>query len=103
MLELKRTVYLGLLKRGVNWTAEKTAATEELQTAHLANIKRLLHSKKLLLAGPFADNGVLRGLFVFKVASVDEAKEVAETDPAIRAGRLTIELHPWLIPEGILQ
>ncbi len=96
------TAYLGLLTRGAKWTPEKTPATEELQKAHLANINRLAETKKLVVAGPFGDNGTLRGIFVFKVASLDEAKELAETDPAVKAGRLAIEMHPWLVPEGVL-
>src|SRR6266850_814687 len=96
------TAYLGLLTRGAKWTPEKTPATEELQKAHMANINRLAETKKLVVAGPFGDDGTLRGIFVFKVASLDEAKELAETDPAVKAGRLAIEMHPWLVPEGVL-
>jgi uncharacterized protein YciI len=96
------TVYLGLLTRGEKWTPEQTPATEELQKAHLANISQLAQAKKLALAGPFGDHGTLRGIFVFKVGSLAEAKEIAETDPSVKAGRLAVEMHPWLIPEGIL-
>jgi uncharacterized protein YciI len=96
------TAYLGLLKRGEKWTPEKTPATAELQKAHLANINRLAEMKKLVVAGPFGDDGQLRGIFVFKVASIDEARALAETDPAVKAGRLAIEMHPWLVPEGVL-
>jgi uncharacterized protein YciI len=96
------TAYLGLLTRGAMWTPEKTPATEELQKAHMANINRLAEMKKLVVAGPFGDDGNLRGIFIFKVASLDEAKALAETDPAVIAGRLAIEMHPWLVPEGIL-
>jgi uncharacterized protein YciI len=96
------TAYLALLTRGAKWTPEKTPATEELQKAHLANINRLAEMKKLVVAGPFGDNGQLRGIFVFKVASIDEARALTETDPAVRAGRLAIDVHPWLVPEGIL-
>lgn len=96
------TAYLGLLTRGAKWTPEKTPATEELQKAHMANINRLAETKKLVVAGPFGDNGTLRGIFVFKVATLEEAKELAETDPAVKAGRLAIEMHPWLVPEGVL-
>lgn len=96
------TAYLGFLKRGDKWTPEKTPATAELQKAHLANINRLAETKKLVVAGPFGDDGQLRGIFVFKVASLEEAKALAETDPAVQAGRLAIEMHPWLVPEGVL-
>jgi uncharacterized protein len=96
------TAYLGFLKRGAKWTPEKTPATAELQKAHLANINRLAEMKKLVVAGPFGDDGTLRGIFVFRVASLDEAKTLAETDPAVKAGRLAIDMHPWLVPEGIL-
>jgi uncharacterized protein YciI len=96
------TAYLGLLKRGEKWTPEKTPATAELQKAHLANIMRLAELKKLVVAGPFGDDGQLRGIFVFKVASLEEARALAETDPAVQAGRLAIEMHPWLVPEGVL-
>jgi uncharacterized protein YciI len=96
------TAYLAFLTRGAKWTPEKTPATEELQKAHIANIVRLADLKKLVVAGPFGDNGQLRGIFVFKVASLEEARALTETDPAVKAGRLAIDLHPWLVPEGIL-
>ncbi len=96
------TTYLAFLSRGPKWTAEKTTETDELQKAHLANIGRLAEMKKLVVAGPFGDDGKLAGIFVFKVASLDEAKALAATDPAVKAGRLVLDVHPWLVPEGIL-
>jgi len=96
------TAYLALLTRGAKWTPEKTPATEELQKAHMANIIRLAGMKKLVVAGPFGDNGQLRGIFVFKVGSLDEARALTETDPAVQAGRLALDIHPWLVPEGVL-
>jgi len=96
------TAYIGFLSRGSKWTPEKTPQTEELQKAHMANINRLADTKKLVVAGPFGDNGQLRGIFVFKVGSLEEAKELAATDPAVQAGRLSIDMHPWRVPEGIL-
>jgi uncharacterized protein YciI len=96
------TAYLGFLNRGKKWTPEQTPATQQLQEAHLANINRLAALKKLVVAGPFGDDGNLRGIFVFRVATLEEARSLAETDPAVQAGRLEIDMHPWLVPEGIL-
>ena len=96
------TAYLGFLSRGPKWTPAKTPETEALQKAHIANIVRLAEMKKLVVAGPFGDDGTLRGIFVFKVGSLAEAKELAETDPAVKAGRLIIDMHTWSVPEGIL-
>lgn len=94
--------YLAFLVRGDKWTPERTPQTEEIQRAHLANINRLAEMKKLVVAGPFGDNGRLRGIFVFKVGSLAEAKELANTDPAVQAGRLALLVYPWWVPEGML-
>ena len=66
-------------------------------------MRRLAEMKKLIVAGPFGDDGILRGIFVFRVASLEEAKALTQTDPAVQAGRLAIDLHPWQVPEGILR
>lgn len=96
------TAYLAFLVRGEKWTPEKTLQTEAIQKAHLANINRLAEMKKLVVAGPFGDNGTLRGIFVFRVDSIEEARSLAASDPAVQAGRLALQIHPWLVPEGIL-
>lgn len=94
--------YFAFLTRGDKWSPEKTSQSEELQKAHLANIVRLAEEKKLVVAGPFGGNNRLRGIFVFKVGSLEEAQELARTDPAVQAGRLALEIRPWLVPEGML-
>ncbi len=95
------TYYVGLIYRGPKWTKEVTPEVMELQKAHLANIGRMAKSGKLVLAGPFIDDGELRGMYVFQVDSLEEAEELCNTDPAVEAGRLRIELHPWYSARGI--
>ena len=94
--------FLAFLTRGEKWTPEKTPATEEIQKGHMANMNRLAEMKTLVAAGPFGDNGRLRGIFVFRVASLEEAKALTATDPAVQAGRLAMDIHPWMVPEGVL-
>jgi len=98
------TVYLGFLKKGPNRKEGdgETPEVQELQKAHIANINRLAGLKKLVVAGPFGDDGALRGIFVFRVDSLQEAQDLAATDPMIKIGRLVLELHPWQVPEGVL-
>jgi uncharacterized protein YciI len=98
------TVYLGFLKKGPNRKDgdDQFPEVQELQKAHLANINRLAGLKKLIVAGPFGDDGVLRGIFVFRVGSLQEAQDLCATDPMVKIGRLVVELHPWQVPEGVL-
>jgi uncharacterized protein YciI len=98
------TVYLAFLKKGPNRKDGdgETSAVQELQKAHLANINRLAEMKKLIVAGPFGDDGVLRGIFVFRVGSLQEAQDLCATDPMVKIGRIAVELHPWQVPEGVL-
>ena len=99
------TVYMGLLKRGpraAEWDA-KPGELAELQEVHLANNARLVESGKLVLLGPFTDDGYWRGVFVFKVDSLEEAQALAATDPSVQAGRLAFEFHPWMIEKGAIR
>jgi uncharacterized protein YciI len=68
----------------------------------MANIRAMWEAKKLIVAGPFGDDGDLRGVFLFQVASLEEAKALAATDPAVKAGRLAVEIHPWWVEKRAL-
>ena len=85
---------MAYLKRGPK-RDQDSATAEQLQKAHLENINRMAEEGKLVVAGPFMDDGDVRGIYIFNVSTVEEAKVLTETDPAIKAGRLEMELHPW--------
>ena len=99
-----KTVYFGFLKKGPNRKEgdDKTPEVQDLQKAHIANIMRLAETKKLVMAGPFDEDGDLRGVFVFRVDTLKEAQELAATDPMIKIDRLKIDLYPWQVPVGVI-
>lgn len=96
------TYYMGFLKRGPKWTGEATAETAKIQEGHMAHMKKSADAGHLILAGPFADNTDLRGILVYKTKTLEEAKAIAELDPAVQSGRLVVELHPWMTQKGYL-
>ncbi len=93
----------GLLVRGPKWTSAQTEDSKKIQSGHMANINRLAELGKLVLAGPYFSGGDRAGVFIFKVDSIEEAESLTNTDPAVIAGRLKIELHHWLVPKGMLK
>ncbi len=93
---------MAFLKAGPNRNQDEDEAAR-LQRAHLDNIGRMAQAGQLVLAGPFLDDGELRGIYIFNVATVEEARALTETDPAIQAGRLVMELHPWYGSAALLE
>ncbi|MEZ4992285.1 MAG: YciI family protein [Saprospiraceae bacterium] len=89
-----KSYVMAFLKAGPNRDRSPEEA-QELQRAHLDNIGRMAAAGQLVLAGPFLDDGALRGIYIFNVATVEEAQALTATDPAIQAGSLVMELHPW--------
>ncbi|WP_194973737.1 YciI family protein [Aquiflexum lacus] len=74
------------------YTPEEKA---EIQKGHMANITKLAEMEKLILAGPFFGNDTMRGIFIFNVNSKEEAEELTNTDPAVQAGVLKMDLKEW--------
>lgn len=95
------TYYVGILRKGPKWTAEVTEDTKKIQAGHMANINKMAATGKLVVAGPFADGGDPRGLYIFKADSIDEVKAMDADDPAVQAGRLVVDVRPWMAAKGI--
>ena len=93
---------MAFLKEGPTQLKD-SAANMQLQMAHLKNIGRLAAEGKLVVAGPFLDDQPLRGIFIFNVETVEEAKKLTETDSAIKAGALVMELHPFYCSAALMQ
>ena len=71
-------------------------ARNAMFAGHMANIGRLAKEGKLALAGPFMqDPAGWRGLYVFAVDDIEQAKALVATDPVIIQGEMVAEYHPW--------
>jgi uncharacterized protein YciI len=91
---MKKYVFC-LLKTGTNTTASKEE-TKKLFEEHMANIGKLVKEGKLVVAGPFMKNDRnYRGIYIFNVETIEEAKALVATDPAIQSNLLEAELTPW--------
>lgn len=93
---------MAFLRKGPNRSTDKVVA-DSLQKAHMDNITRMADEGKLVVAGPFLNDGDLRGIYIFNVTTIEEAKQLTETDPAIIAGSLTMELIPWYSSAALIE
>lgn len=100
-----RSYVLVVLKTGPN-KLPAGPERDEMFRGHFANIKRLADAGKLVLAGPFDGVDGWRGLFVFAVKDIEEARQLAATDPVLVKGEMVAEYHRYygsaalmLVPE----
>ena len=90
-----KSYVLVILKTGPAVIEDKDLRAK-LFKGHMDNINRLVKEKKLVVAGPFGKNDLTyRGLFILNVRTIEEAKTICETDPAIKEGIFDVELIPW--------
>jgi uncharacterized protein len=76
------------------------AEANALQDAHMAHLAELHEAGHLLAAGPL-DDPHFRGLSILRVEP-ERARELKEADPAVRAGRFTVTVIPWIVPKGAM-
>ena len=95
---------LVLLRRPANAPACDEVTLDRIQGEHLA------YHASLRASGHIATNGAvmnqpdesLRGLTFYRTGSLQRARELAEADPAVEAGRLTVDVMTWLCSPGLL-
>jgi uncharacterized protein YciI len=95
--ETMKVYYMAFLKSGSE-RGQDSATVAAIQQGHMAHINRMAEDKKLVLAGPFIGDKEFRGIFVLNVGSMEEAQELTEQDPAVKSGRLSVEIIRWYGP-----
>lgn len=90
-----KTYVFCILKTGSNTTATPEEQSK-LFKGHMDNIIKLSNEGKLSVAGPFMKNDKnYRGIFIFNVSTLEEAKKLVESDPAVQAKIFEAELTLW--------
>jgi uncharacterized protein len=94
--------YLVLLKRPANAPQLEPKTLEDLQKRHLEHFKSMYLAGKMVVAGPFGEqkDATLRGLCLYRVGSLEEARKLAEGDPMVQARRLEVEVLAWWVEKG---
>jgi len=95
---------LVLLRRPPDAPAYDEETIERIQREHLSYHASLRASGDIATNGPVMDqpDESLRGLAFYRTGSLARARELAEMDPAVVAGRLTVDVMTWLCPSGSL-
>jgi uncharacterized protein YciI len=76
------------------WTKEDNAVLER----HFARFQEATKSGQLILAGRTSEPGDKTfGIAIFEAADEDAARKFMESDPAVVAGLMTAELHPFAV------
>ena len=95
---------LVLLRRPENAPEYDEAEIERIQREHLAHHDRLRARGQVVTNGPVIEppDPSLRGLTFYRTGSLEESRQLAEADPAVRAGRLALEIMTWYCPPGTM-
>ena len=95
---------LVLLRRPQDARSYPEEVLERIQEEHLAHHARLREAGDIVTNGPVSDQPdvSLRGLTFYRTGSLARARQLAEADPAVRAGRLAVEVMTWYCPPGTM-
>jgi uncharacterized protein len=95
---------LVLLRRPDDAPDYPEAELERIQREHLAYLTQLREAGHIVTNGPVDEqpDPSLRGLAFYRTGSLERSRQLAEADPAVRAGRLAAEIMTWYCPAGTM-
>lgn len=83
-----------ILKSGTGKVDDKSKR-DSIFRGHMNNIGRMAKAGKLVIAGPLQNNDKkYRGIYIFS-ATLEETRQLVQTDPAVSAKLLDPEIYEW--------
>ena len=100
ILKNMRQYFFGFLVKGEKWNEPRSKEElAELMQEHLAYIRSQAAAGRYKLAGPFLDDGQIRGFLIINAATADEARQIVSGDPMVKTGRMAVEVHPAMFAD----
>jgi uncharacterized protein len=95
---------LVLLRRPASAPDYPDEDLDRIQREHLGYLAGLRAVGHIVTNGPVVEqpDPSLRGLAFYRTGSLERARELAENDPAVRAGRLSVEIMTWYCAPGTM-
>jgi len=77
-------------------------ASALLHRRHLGHLQAMRRAGHIKVSGPLDEqpDPRMRGLSLYQVGSIEEARRLASLDPAVQAGRFALEIMKWYCPKG---
>lgn len=96
---------LVVLRRPTDVPSYDEQTLERIHREHLAYLDSLRDAGHTVAHGPILDQSddSLRGLVFYRTESLAEARHLAEQDPAVLAGRLSVEVMTWWCRPGTMR
>lgn len=91
---------IGLVHTGRIWDQSRALGEQQLIAEHMVYLGRMMENGEVAQAGPVidtdhgpAEDGLV-ALIVYAVG-VRRAREIADSDPAVRGGLISLDVRPW--------
>ena len=88
--------FLCFLVRGERW--DNLEGAETLMSEQLNFLREQIEWHRYKLAGPVTDGGEIVGFSILEAADAEAALALANSDPAVRAGRVSTQILPVILP-----
>lgn len=99
------TYWMVFLKSGTT-RSQNAEETQKIQMGHLTHLTNLKKDGTIIVAGPFEvdKDHPMRGIVLYPGDTPrEEVERLSNMDPAVKAGRLSVEIIKWWTPKGAIK